>query len=343
MNKWMSLQADDNYVPPGHFNTLKALRQGQLALYEKHHEVEAARLHTTRGGSAGAIIDGDNYGECARKAHLRYHGVDVPLDEEIELMTRQGEGNEDIFLTELAAAGYRTMTQGDAGLQLRLFGEVDFIGSPDVCILLGDDEVPVVGLELKNISSVSKAKSVHYELKPDTKHMIQAATYAVRMGEKLGLDAPLPYQLIYSSRSVWHMFSAPKNVKKAVEDHPWDTKSSFGKLSTIQPFHRVYYLEWEDGMLRYWTSGMAQWQHTKLNKEALDEHVMLVAKGIEEQGHLPPPPTLLNLDGSKGYSPCNYCDFSEVCESHSEDYSSWMDHARIVSLAAHNKRANIGE
>lgn len=339
--KWTDTQAQDAYVPPGHFNTLKALRQGQLELYKKHSEMEESRLNTVRGGSAGAIIGGYNYGECARKAHLRYEGIDTPIEEEVELMTRQGEGNEDIFIKELEAGGYKVVTQQDAGLQLKLFGEIDFIGSPDVCILLDGDKVPVVGLELKNISSVSKAESTHYTLKPDPKHMIQAATYSVRMGEKLGLDAPLPYQLVYSSRSVWHMYSASKKVKEAVERNNWDTKYNFGKLSTIQPFHRVYYLEWEEGRLKYWTYGLRNWVHTQLTVAALDEHAKLVAKGIKEAQSLPPRPTSKNLDGSTGYSQCNFCSFKEVCDDHEETYEAWMDHAKLVSLAAHSVRANI--
>ena len=336
--KWTETQAKAD-VPAGHVNVLELLRKGQLALYEEHKEKEKSRIHTVRGGSAGAVIDGEVFGECVRRAHLRYQGIDVPLDEEIELMTRQGEQNEEIFIKELQAAGVRVMTQDDVGLQLEMFGS-KFIGSPDIALVLGEDGVPSLGIENKNISSASKAKTVHFELKPDPKHIIQAATYSYRMGQLLGRD-PLPYQLIYSSRVIWQAYTLPKVVLEMIKKNPIDVEYRYGKLSGIKPFHRVYFLGWTDeGFLKYTTHGYDDWVVTAVKAEHLDKHAEVVAKLMGETQHLGPRPSTKNLDGSRGYSACNFCPFSEVCDEY-EEYTEWLDHARLLADSAHKKRAKV--
>jgi hypothetical protein len=337
---WMSTQAKMD-VPKGHVNVLALLRKGQLKLYEDAQAKEASRINTIRGGSAGAIIDGQVYGECVRRAHLRYEGLDTPLDEEIELMTRQGEQNEEIFIKELKASGTRVLTQDDVGLQLDLFG-TKFIGSPDIALVLDDSDRPSLGIENKNISGISKAMGTHYELKPDAKHMIQAATYSYRLGQLLGIPH-LPYQLIYSSRVVWQAFSLSKKASEAVQNNPIDVEYKYGKLHSIKPFHRVYYLDWtEDDRLKYTTHGYKDWVVTNVTKSSLDYHADVVANKLKASGNLGPRPTTLHIDGSRGYSPCNYCPFQPVCDEHEDgSYEEWLDHAQLLSVAAHKKRAKI--
>lgn len=337
---WMSTQAK-MAVPEGHINVLQKLREGQLALYLEGQKKEASRINTIRGGSAGAIIDGQIHGECVRRAHLRYEGIDTPLDEEIELMTRQGEQNEDIFIKELKASGAKILTQDDVGLQLDLFG-TKFIGSPDIALVLGDDNIPSLGIENKNISGISKAKGTHFELKPDAKHMIQAATYSYRLGQLLGIPH-LPYQLIYSSRVIWQAYSLSKVAKAAVEANPIDVEYKWGKLHSIKPFHRVYYLDWTGGdRLKYTTHGYKDWVVTNVTKESINHHADVVANKIKETRLLGPRPTTEHIDGSRAYSPCNYCPFQVVCDEHEDgSYEEWIDHAQLVSVAAHKKRASI--
>ena len=74
----------DEKAPEGHVDIISLIRKGQLAIAEAGHEKEKTRVGHLRGGSAGAIIDGEVYGECHRKAHLRMLGIDTPLKEEIE-------------------------------------------------------------------------------------------------------------------------------------------------------------------------------------------------------------------------------------------------------------------
>lgn len=336
----MSTQAQMN-VPEGHINVLQKLREGQLAIYKEHQAKEAGRINTIRGGSAGSIIDGEIHGECVRRAHLRYEGIDTPLEETIELMTRQGEQNEEIFIKELRAAGVKLLTQDDVGLQLDILGST-FIGSPDIALVLGEDGKPSLGIENKNISGISKAKGTHYEMKPDAKHMIQAATYSYRLGQLIG-KPHLPYQLIYSSRVVWQAYSLSKVAKAAVEANPIDVEYKYGKLHSIRPFHRVYYLDWTaDDKLKYITHGYKDWVVTDVTKESLDHHADVVANKIKETGLIGPRPTTKHIDGSRGYSPCNYCPFQPVCDEHEDgSYEEWVDHARLLSVAEHKKRAKI--
>ena len=335
-DRWQKQQDD---VPDGHFNTIEWVRKGQKALYEEHQAKEATRLGSLRGGSAGALIDGQVHGECHRKAHLRFLGIDTPLDEEIELMTRQGEQNEDIWIKELKASGLNVKTQGDLGLVLDMF-DAKFYGSPDIAIVMDDNEIPIVGLELKNVSAVTKAKSVHSEIKPDAKHLIQSAVYSVKMGELLGLEAPLPYQLVYSSRVLWHAFSMPKNAQKAMTENPIDVEWKWGKMFAMKPFHRIYYLDWEGDAMKYYTYGKG-WVDTPITKDSIDSFYKAVAKDIPETKDLGPRPVATDLYGKSTYSPCNYCSFKDVCDEHEDNYDTWVDHCRDLANEKHKERKEV--
>ena len=319
------VQAEDKNVPNGHFNTLDHIRKGMFALHKKHQEKEKARLGSVRGGSAGAIVGGEVMGECARKAHLRSKGIETPLEESITLMTSQGEKNEDIWIEELEAAGLKVKTQGDLKLELPMHGNT-FYGSPDI-VIVDEKDKPIVGLELKNLSAITSAKKRHNELMPDVKHLIQSAVYSKTMGDVYKLGKPLPYQLIYSSRSLWHTFAMPKNAQAALVANPIDVKYQWGKAFNLQPFHRIYYLFWtETGKLGFETLGKKY--ITDITGESIDIFYKAVLIDIEKQKNLGPRPSTKDVLGKKAYSPCNYCDFSDMCDQYENDYDVWIDHCR---------------
>jgi len=281
---------------------------------------------TLRGGSVGAIIDNQVYGICHRKAYLRFKGVETPLPANIELMTSQGEQNEEIWLAELRYA----MKNGAKAKGLIVKDQEEFectwdtmgtpgSGSPDITFWDKDDR-PVLGLELKNLSKDSTAIGAHYELRPKTDHLIQAANYSLRMGDLYRNGDPLPYQLVYSSRSIWTLPKDNPNGKAdkrrtAALRGGYDINSYFGRPNSISPFHRVYNLHWDvDGTLRYWTAGLKQWQKTKLTRQSIEDYYQVVATGIDDKNNLGPRPTSLHLDSKSAYSPCGFCNFSSVCD-----------------------------
>lgn len=295
-----------------------------------------------RGGSVGAIINNEIYGVCHRLAYLRFHGIEKPLPEEIELMTNQGEGNELLWERDLQL-GLPEHLYALNQEQFECTWEINGVsgsGSPDIIIMDRRTELPVRGLELKNISSASTMKSAHYEMKPKTDHLIQAANYSIRMGDRYLKGKPLPYQLVYSSRSLHQVFAMAKNAQKAVLDNPVDVEFRYGKAMTVKPFHRIYNLHWNvDGTLRYWTPGMKSWQNTELTRESIDKYYEVVGQLIDKKNELGPRPVAKHLDGKSSYSACNYCDFADVCNSKERmSTQEFRDHAEVVAAELRDKR-----
>jgi len=273
-----------------------------------------------RGGSTGAVINNKVHGICHRVAYLRYNGINGPLPVEIELMTKQGEQNEEIWMSELKAGlepkGYVVKDQTEFDCTWEIQGKNKVVkgsGSPDIVIF--KDGLPIRGIELKNISSISKVKSANYELRPVEDHLIQSANYAIRMGDMYNNGTPIPYQLIYSNRSVWHFFGMTENIKKPILESGVDVNWYFGKPKTVGPFHRIFNLTWtDDGRMKYWTPGMKDWIVTGLTRESIDDYYLIAAEKIDENENLGPRPTTKHIDGKAAYSPCGFCDFKQVCD-----------------------------
>lgn len=320
------------------FDLQEAISRGQRTACEQRTK----SVGQMRGGSVGAVIDNEIYGVCHRLAYLRFHGIEKPLPEEIELMTNQGEGNEILWERDLQL-GLPEHLYALNQEQFTCEWEIDGIkgsGSPDIVIFDRRTELPVRGLELKNISSASTMKSSHYELKPKTDHLIQAANYSLRMGDQYLNGKPLPYQLVYSSRSIHQVFAMAENAKKAILERPTDVEWRYGKPMSVKPFHRIYNLDWDvDGTLRYWTPGMDRWVNTKLTREAIDKYYRAVSQLIDAKNELGPRPAARHLDGSSSYSPCNYCDFADVCSSKERmSTTEFKDHAQQLVNEMRAKR-----
>lgn len=321
-------------------DVIQYLGIGQDKLAQSRKDEPKNRL---RGGSTGALINGKIYGVCHRKAYLRYHGVNTPLEQEIELMTKQGEKNEEVWFDELLHGlpeDLYVMDQDQFDCKTEIEPGLEFSGSPDLVLFSRKTDQPVLGLELKNISSVSKVKSTHYELKPDSTHLIQAANYSLRMGDVFNLGQPLPYQLIYSSRSIWHVFAMSEKVKAPIVKAKYDVNFRFGRPMSIKPFHRAYHIGWtEDGRMQYWTAGYKKPVVTELTRESIDSYYKVVAQKIEEQNNLGPIPTTKNLDGSTGYSACTYCDFNVICSANDKiKPAEFKDQATLLVNEMWNNR-----
>ena len=321
----------DAKVPEGHFDTVAALRRGQLEISKENQNKEKERVGYIRGGSSGAIIGDDVYGTCHRKAHLRMLGISTPLEEEIELMTKQGEQNEEIWIAELKAAGYKVLHHDDFKLEMEIHGK-QFKGSPDIGIVDPKTGKLLTGLENKNLSASSTAVKRNNELEPDSTHLVQTSTYSVLLAKKLGEPKPIPYQLAYSSRNIWQISSMAKKYVNILSKYDRDVEvRNFGKQFSLKPFHRIYYIDWNDeGEMKWITSDRKDWAQTPLKEEHIMFFFDVVANRIAETKDLGPRPTTKQLGIKKaGYSPCNYCDFAAVCEEYEDNYDAWLDHARL--------------
>ena len=129
------------------------------------------------------------------------------------------------------------------------------------------------------------------------------------------------------------MFGMSETVKKVIMKASHDIKFMFGKAMSVEPFHRVYHLDWnKDGTLRYWTPGLKKWQDTKLTRESIDLYYDVVATQIDKSGALGPRPTTKHINGKQAYSPGDYCDFSDVCDIR-DDMSpdEFKDRASVIT------------
>lgn len=289
-----------------------------------------------RGGSVGAIIGDQVHGICHRKAYLRFHGIEVPLPVEIELMTNQGEKNEEIWFNDLQNGLPEHLYVIDQE-ELKVPWETVFgvPGGMSQDLLLWDrrTDLPYRLLELKNLSSVSTVKSVHYELRPKEDHIIQAANYSLRVGHHFLNGKPVPTQLVYSNRSIHQMYAMGDKAKAAIVEKGWDVDWKWGKPSAILPFHRVYHLDWNlDGTLRYWTPGLRQWVNTQVSQETIDRYYDVVSIKMDAENNLGPRPTTKHIDGKSAYSPCGYCDWNQICDNYeTRSVQEFRDQAQVFA------------
>lgn len=76
----------------------RAYEEGTRKLADEHASQEHTKVGVLRGGTTGALLYGKTVvGQCARKAFLRYKGIQVEdVEDNRRLMFDAGLGNEDI-------------------------------------------------------------------------------------------------------------------------------------------------------------------------------------------------------------------------------------------------------
>jgi len=295
------------------------LDKGRAAERAERAEGEDAKLGTMRGGNTGALIKGKFYGKCARLSWLRSVGLELPIEPETYEMFDAGYGNEDIVARLLEASGVGILQEEQCPIEWELPNGTKVQGRPDIVIPTEESDAAYShGIELKLVSSIWTAKSVHYDLRPKSDHLLQAGHYAYQLG--------VPYTLTYISRCYWHLSTAPGWLRDKFRGDVYNVKyREDGEPLRIEPFRRHYDLEWRDDVLWYTTEGI-EWRQTRLTWDAIVKYYT-VASELGEAAELPAPPCGVSIDGSKSFKACDYCDLADVCKEHKEA-SAWRDHAR---------------
>ncbi len=184
-------------------NDLYILGQ-QLAMREGKDR-EATKVGTLRAGNTGMVLEsGEITSVCAARTFLRQQGIDTGSDDEDsgtrlnrELMFEAGRNNEDIWAANLTRAGAKVKREEEIPTSWMAHNgrnEVTVSGRPDM-VVLGDDDLPVKGIELKLISSLWKAKSTHFNKKPSMEHLLQSGHYSWQL--------EVPFELWYTCRSTY--------------------------------------------------------------------------------------------------------------------------------------------
>lgn len=291
------------------------LDAGRAAERAERQGGEAQKLGTMRGGNTGALVNGKYYGKCARLSWLRSVGLELPIEPNTYEMFDAGYANEDIVARLLTASGTAFQQEEECPIEWVLPNGTKVQGRPDVLV---HQDGKSTGIELKLVSSIWTAKGVHYDLRPKSDHLLQAAHYAYQLG--------VPYTLTYISRCYWHLSTAPSWLRDKFRGDVYDVDyREDGEPLRIRPFRRHYDLEWRDDVLWYQTEG-TEWRKTRLTWQAVVDYYT-IASQLGEATELPAPPCGVSIDGSKSYKACDYCDLADVCKEH-KDAAAWRDHAK---------------
>lgn len=303
-------------------NILDLLKKGQTAINDAHEAEQQERLGYLRIGTFG-IVDSENKsrGNCLRIANLRKKGISTKADWSTHQMFQGGFANEEIIFKQLRAAlpsKFQILREKEIPINW-IEGTTKISGSPDIVIKNTETGKMIQALELKAVCSVYTAKSVHYELKPKSNHLIQAAAYSWRLSEQLGYE--VPYEIVYASRVDWYVLEGHDFLKAK----KYDLEVRPGRKSLkILPFVRTYTLQWAGDTLEYWTEGLSGAVKTEITKESLKKFALEADKDI-----IHPRPSNLDVEGKRSFKPCDYCDFKKVCDSHEDSgYETWLNNIR---------------
>lgn len=187
-------------------STWELIEMGLESRSDEHAAAEEEKLGMLRGGSAGiALFDGNFAGQCQRKALARSLGYDSPTDMSSEFMFEGGRRNEDSW-QDILSRGWRgeILREDECGIAWETSSGVPITGRPDI-VLVDESGRPDRVLELKAASSLWTGRTVlfgdgtHGRGEPKLDHLIQAAHYGWKLGEKYGLPAPLRTEIWYTS------------------------------------------------------------------------------------------------------------------------------------------------
>jgi hypothetical protein len=194
-------------IPRNPTNILSLYKQGQEKISEERAAEEEGKLGTLRGGGTGCITDaGEVVAKCHRLSHLRSLGIQESKGHNDKLMFEAGFANEDIWVDVLSASWKGSIIcEEDIPTRWLTSNGTPVTGRPDLvlCEQEGDDYKPVLGLELKLVSSPWSAYNKAAKQIPDIEHICQAAHYMWQLD--------IPFKLCYTSRANYSLgFSGMK-------------------------------------------------------------------------------------------------------------------------------------
>lgn len=305
--------------------------QGQLAIDKEGDEREKEKKGTIRIGSSGILDEktGVSSGNCLRKVHLRYKGLQPAIEISSQLMFDGGLANEDIWDTVLGKT-YPHKIKREEELDLaftleNISGGIDEgSGRPDI-VLLDKDDNPEVGIELKSGCSLWTVRDVVFERTPKLPHLIQALNYSMHMDD-------LPYELWYTSRvnyaiSGWASKLFVPHIGSPYLATSVDAKGKTNPKNTT-PCNVGYKLKWEKDVAYYkyydiFTSPQeGEWVRTIITKQGIRAFMKRIS-----QEEIAPRPKNIKATGEKitSWNNCSYCELSDVCDKEENNgYEKWL-------------------
>lgn len=331
---------------------------GEEAIKASHAASEKEKVGGLRGGSAGILLHGDTpVGTCARKAYLRFKGIDLDdIAPNRSLMFQAGNGNEDIWEDVISAglkasgSTLRILREEDIPVAWELANGTAVTGRPDMILLEGN--TPKAGLELKLVSSLWTAKDLLVYKQPKLPHLIQAGHYLkcfqvgkfkIKEGDGFVQGKPtadMKFEIHYTSRTDFAI-SGESWMQRLFKDAPKDLlewrENKEGHLNPIKvlPFRMGFEIMWSPKGQLLWRhiGGDGKWSYTQITWDSIHGFFNEVAT-VDEQGVLPNRPLNIDAAGDKAsWSLCDvkYCVLSATCDKHENSLGKWK--AAVNKLA----------
>jgi hypothetical protein len=310
---------------------------GIKSMADEHELKEADKKGILRAGNTGIIMDGGKVaGPCARTTLLRFEGIRYDTVEDSKrLMFDAGLSNEDIWVksleTGIKALGESLVVKREEEVPIKWTtpSGVTVTGRPDIVLgrMEGEEFKPVVGLELKLVSSVWTGRDTGVMLEPKLVHLMQAGHYSWQLG--------VPFQLWYTNRAEFAVGSGWEQRTFPPKDNLLTNVLEFGEskgkvtVKKLLQFRQGYELEWTKGkQLKYrpiLADKQLDWTWTPITQQGIVDYYEAVVEQKSKQ-KLAPRPSTLKADGSPGtFNNCDYCPLQATCDKLESDYKKWLD------------------
>lgn len=323
------------------------LAKGQAALERQREEEETAKVGTLRGGNSGLKLGDLIYGKCHRLSLLRFLGISSSTEPNRHLMFAAGRTNEDSWYELLAESWDGPILREDEiPVSWQTSNGTPVTGRPDIVLCenvpqaraegsrdagapadesqserSGGEPKPVLGLELKLVSSLWTALSVFLKKVPKSDHLIQAAHYSWQLG--------VPFELWYTSRVDWPILKWKWILDLLKGDGRTEIERDERGPKKLLPFYSGFFLDWKDGRLYYRHESATVWTPTAVTAEGVRDYYEYVST-LQETKDLGPRPTNQEVTGGEaGWNKCDakYCPLAGVCDRHESNYDKWLDAA----------------
>lgn len=338
--------------------------KGMLEQQRLKNEKDRKREKRYRGGNAGILVDGMPTNSCARQVIARSEGRVTENSWQTQLMFDLGELNEDRWHSKLELAGLKVKSADDL-VTAHTKGGRPITGSPDTLVVEDGDNTFLV--EHKHLSSFWTFRDVVIEGKPKVENIAQAAFYAKNLND---IPFCLLYtSSVKFSGPAFLTNLVPKANEPGSENFEYtyyyytgETRNYKGKKSKVKkklivPGHLqgeypatlfnalgADFAEFKNTLptvvqfnLRFTDTGAVEYEHngawhpTPVTKDNILDFYNYVEE-CEETKTIPKRPIQIDVKGeAKGYSPCDYCSLSDVCDKFEQgSYDIWLKEAKKV-------------
>lgn len=302
---------------PRAFTVTQLLDKGIEANVAQHARRSVETMHTLRGGSAGAIIDGEQFG-CVRKAALRYYGYDLPLDKQTQILMKFGLVGEEVVTSFLANVwpADRIVREEEIPVRYNIQDEL-VTGRPDA-VLLDELYNPFHGVEYKLKGTYYGANNILLNSKVDTDHIIQAMHYMWKLRlKRYSIIYIIPVRFAVQERDAAAFLATKSAVLR-----PSDGAPQYANLG----FYETIFEDTGDKLVSYTV-------HSGIERELelRPEHIEAFYSRVADVAHkrtLGDRPTKSSLiPGQKEWDKCSSCPLKSTCDSYENNIDAWWDYA----------------